>query len=56
MILWVKNVLNKKNNWLRKYIEYLKLIDCIFWNAINYNVNDITAFVNAVVDNNEPNG
>ena len=24
-----------------------------FWNAINYNVNDITAFVNAVVDDNE---
>ena len=24
-----------------------------FWNAINYNVNDITVFVNAVVDDNE---
>ena len=27
-----------------------------FRNAINSNVNDNTAFVNAVVDNNEPNG
>ena len=24
-----------------------------FWNAINYNVNDITAIVNTVVDDNE---
>ena len=38
---------------MRNYIKYLKLIDCIFGNAINYNVNDITAFVNAVVDDNE---
>lgn len=38
------------------YTEYLKLVNCISETLLNSNVNDNTTFVNAVVDNNEPNG